>query len=60
MKTPGGKVTSFSKGLVGYALAGSTAKFVLKGRVKGAQPGQKITITAEGNDTPIQVEAELR
>ena len=60
MKTPDGKVTSFGGGLVGYVLAGSDARFALKGALKGAKPGQSVLITAEGNDRPVQAHAEIR
>lgn len=60
MKTPDGKVTSFGNGLVGYVLAGSDARFALKGALKGAKPGQSVLITAEGNDRPVQAQAEIR
>jgi fimbrial chaperone protein len=60
MTTPDGKVTSFGSGLVGYVLAGSDARFPLKGSLRNAKPGQSVLITAEGNDKPVQAQAEIR
>ena len=59
MAPKGGASVSFAKGLVGYVLANSTARFTFKQALKGASPGSTVQITAEGNDAPVQAAAEV-
>lgn len=60
MQTGKSAPQSFGPGLVGYVLGNSTARFSLRGALKGAKPGSTVLISAEGNDGPVQAKAEFR
>jgi fimbrial chaperone protein len=60
LKPQGGKPVSYGNGLIGYVLANSTARFPLKGALKGGTPGDTVLIAAEGNDGAVQAKAEIR
>ncbi len=52
-----GHKLSYGKGLVGYVLDHSSASWRVRGRLKGATPGSTVTITAQGDNGPVQARA---
>lgn len=57
LKSKTGSAFSFGDGLTGYVLGHSTARFAMRGKLKGVGPGAKILVTAQGNNGPIEAAA---
>ena len=54
-----GKTIKVGEGLAGYVLGQSARKWLVRGAAKAIAPGSTITITAQGDNGPIQATAKV-